>query len=176
MSKFQHVFQPNLSISIPSVCLPKKKYLPHYFDKGYISYSQTTFPYFSDTNKDVCVLEGIPTNTVHDVNFYAMPQLHSVHECTLSNTGECTRRKVYFVVGEKEYPFGCLTLFPRLYAAYVNQVKTGCYEVKRDFQKTAFYINVDFFKKYLPDEGIEEVLDNIMSLHSNLHRAQSNSH
>jgi hypothetical protein len=130
-----HIINPKPIAAIPNFCLPKNHSCNEYGKKNEVSYDGITKPYFSNT-EDVCVLDGIPS--IKNNDFYPVFSLDTVHECSLSDIGECTRRQAYFKFRDKEYPFGMLVMFPKFYKTYIDTIQNHQCNATRDTTKTVF--------------------------------------
>ncbi|HEV2916182.1 MAG TPA: hypothetical protein VGW78_00385, partial [Candidatus Babeliales bacterium] len=113
-------------------------------------------PYFNFKG-DICVLEGLKSKQLSKDNRYAEYHLATMYECALTGTNKCTRRQVYFTFAGKKYPFGRLNFTPLLFDLLVEKIVNNQCSVKRTLDETIFSIH-DFFKKYIPEEGLMPTL------------------
>jgi len=154
IANFNHIFNIQCKpATIPRVRIPTPVELQAYREiKGtfkdctlYLSYNQTSKPYFIKDTHEIGILAGIPNKRLNAT--WEVPRTETVYECTLAmNTGTYKTRMVFFEFDDKRYPFGLLLQFPALYQEYLTQVESqSCNAIRTDssaiFSSNTFYTN-----------------------------------
>ena len=166
ISEYPEIVHTKCESFIPQNTLPSTvTERQDYTTKAHISHPTVTPPYFSNNEKtEICILDSIPNIAMHKnmVRYHAINEFACSYECVLSDT-TCIRRKAYFELAEKKYPFGFLRLMPLLYKKYLQQIRTSACETRID-NDTKIFCSTDFFKEHLSEDGTEAVLEKMFTI------------
>jgi hypothetical protein len=160
--------------TLPDNVADRKNWQKDYYT-GDWDHPMVTPPYFSNSGKnEICVLDSIPVISMHDPTLmkdkkwdyrgaYDVQEFACTYECVLSDDNTSIRRRAYFELEGKQYPFGLLTVMPLLYKKYLQQIRTLACRTRIDDDNAKIFCSTDFFKEYLAETGMETVLSKMFT-------------